>query len=163
MKVLDFDVTMQPNSIEELFAKKFEECPKCPMTNELSEIFIKLTLLGDTNLDIPENEKPFIYKVMESRIELLHSFKVDDKVLLFLSILCQSAGDGVMYIWYLQYQSKKRKIEFISFDIFTEIFAWGFPTKDTLEKLWSNQKVDRSDANNSDNLLDYQSAGKSLF
>ena len=68
-----------------------------------------------------------------------------------------------MYIWYLQYQSKKRKIEFISFDIFTEIFAWGFPTKDTLEKLWSNQKVDRSDANNSDNLLDYQSAGKSLF
>ena len=113
MKVLDFDVTMQPNSIEELFAKKFEECPKCPMTNELSEIFIKLTLLGDTNLDIPENEKPFIYKVMESRIELLHTFKVDDKVLLFLSILCQSAGDGVMYIWYLQYQSKKRKIEFI--------------------------------------------------
>ena len=42
--MIDFDVTMQPNSIEELFAKKFEELSKYPMDNNTSEIFVKLLL-----------------------------------------------------------------------------------------------------------------------
>lgn len=163
MKLIDFNVTEQGNSIEELFAKTFDESQKTPMTNQLSEVFIKLTLLKDINLDIPEEEKPFIYKVIEKRIYTLHNYKVDDKVLLFLSCLCESAGDGVMYIWYLQYQCKKRNINFISFDIFSEIFAWGFPSKDTLNRLWSSQKVHRKNLDFSDNLLDYYSAGQSLF
>jgi hypothetical protein len=163
MKVLDFYLTKNENSIEEFFAKKFEQCPKCPMDNKFSEIFIKLSMLEDINLNISENDKPSIYKIIEQRINSCHTFKVDDKVLLFLSILCNSVGYGIMYIWYLQYESKKRNINFITFDIFSEIFSWGFPSNETLDKLWINQKVNRSDIKESDNLLDYALAGKTLF
>ena len=164
MKLIDFELTKASNSIEELFAKHFDECYKIPMDNETSEIFMKLTLLKDIDLDIPEEEKPFIYKLIEKRISVIHDFKLDDKVLMFLSFICESAGVGVMYVWYLQYQCKKRNTKFISFSDFTEIFSWGFPSKDTLDKLWSSQKVDVPKyTNNSDNLLDYKQAGLSLF
>jgi hypothetical protein len=67
-----------------------------------------------------------------------------------------------MYCWYLQYESKNRCVNEITFEIFVEIFPSGFPSEDGLGKLWDEQKVDRKD-NLSDNLLDYPNAGLSLF
>jgi len=160
--MLEFSVTEQPNSIEELFAKKFEQLNKYPMDNETSEIFVKLILSKNSEYEIPESEKPFIYQVLDKRISVVHDYEVDDRVLLFLSWICKSAGVGVMYCWYLQYEAKKRGVDEITFEIFTEIFAWGFPSEDGLSKLWDEQKVIRKDMG-SDNLLDYPKAGLSLF
>jgi hypothetical protein len=160
--MIEFSVTEQPNSIEELFAKKFEQLNKYPMDNETSEIFVKLILSKNSSFEIPESEKPFIYKLLEKRISVVHDYKVDDRVLLFLSWICKSAGVGVMYCWYLQYESKNRCVNEITFEIFVEIFPSGFPSEDGLGKLWDEQKVDRKD-NLSDNLLDYPNAGLSLF
>jgi hypothetical protein len=162
MIMIQFSVTEQPNSIEELFAKKFEQLNKYPMDNETSEIFVKLILSKNSSFEIPESEKPFIYKLLEKRISVVHDYKVDDRVLLFLSWICKSAGVGVMYCWYLQYESKNRCVNEITFEIFVEIFPSGFPSEDGLGKLWDEQKVDRKD-NLSDNLLDYPNAGLSLF
>lgn len=160
--MLDFNVTEQKNSIEELFAKKFEKLNKYPMDNETSEIFVKLILSKDSKYEIPENQKPFLYVLIEKRISLVHDYKIDDRVLLFLSWICKSAGVGVMYCWYLQYEAKKRGVNEITFEIFTEIFAWGFPSEDGLNKIWDEQKVISKDMG-SDNLLDYPKAGLSLF
>jgi hypothetical protein len=160
--MLEFSVTEQPNSIQELFAKKFEQLNKYPMDNETSEIFVKLILSKNSEYEIPESEKPFLYVLMEKRISVLHDYKVDDRVLLFLSWICKSAGVGVMYCWYLQYEAKKRGVDEITFEIFAEIFAWGFPSEDGLNKVWEEQKVNRKDMS-SDNLLDYPKAGLSLF
>ena len=160
--MLEFSVTEQPNSIEELFAKKFEQLNKYPMDNETSEIFVKLILSKDSEYQIPEGEKPFLYVLMEKRISFVHDYKVDDRVILFLSWICKSAGVCVMYCWYLQYEAKKRGVEKITFEIFTEIFAWGFPSEDGLNKIWDGQKV-HSKNMSSDNLLDYGKAGLSLF
>jgi hypothetical protein len=160
--MIEFSITEQPNSIEELFAKKFEQLNKYPMDNETSEIFVKLILSKNSSFEIPEGEKPFIYKLLEKRISVVHDYKVDDRVLLFLSWICKSAGVGVMYCWYLQYESKNRCVNEITFEIFVELFASGFPSEDGLKKLWDEQKVDRKD-NLSDNLLDYPNAGLSLF
>ena len=164
MKLIDFELTKESNSIEELFVKHFDECYKIPMDNETCEIFMKLTFLKDSDLDISEVEKPFIYQLIEKRISVIHDFKVDDKVLMFLSFICHSAGVGIMYVWYLQYQCKKRNTKFIYFSDFTDIFSWGLPSKDTLDKLWLSQKVDVPQYTfGSDNLLDYKEAGLSLF
>lgn len=160
--MLEFSVTEQPNSIQELFAKKFEQLNKYPMDNETSEIFVKLILSKNSEYEIPENEKPFIYQVLDKRISVVHDYEVDDRVLLFLSWICKSAGVGVMYCWYLQYESKKRSVDKITFEIFAEIFAWGFPSDNALHKLWDGQKV-HSENMGSDNLLDYGKAGLSLF
>jgi hypothetical protein len=164
--MLEFSVTEQPNSIEELFAKEFEGLRKYPMDNETSEIFVKLILSKDSKFEIPDNEKPFLYQLIEKRISVLHDYKLDDRVLLFLSFICKSAGIGVMYCWYMQYESKKRNIELVSFEIFAEIFGCGFPSDDGLQKIWDSQKVDTTNKDRSafsDNLLDYPKAGLSLF
>ena len=161
--MLEFSVTEQTNSIEELFAKKFEGLNKYPMDNKTSEIFVKLILSKNSEYEIPENEKPFLYVLMEKRISVLHDYKVDDRVILFLSWICKSAGVGVMYCWYLQYEAKKRGVNEITFEIFTEIFAWGFPSEDGLNKIWDEQKLCPPTRDNSDNLLDYPKAGLSLF
>lgn len=160
--MLDISKTEQPDSIEELFAKEFDKFKNSPMDKDTSELFITLTLAKNIPIDIPEDEKPFLYKLMERRLEVLHNYKLDFKTLLFLSFLCKNAGTCVMYIWFLQYEANKRNIDSIDFQTFTEIFAWGFPSENQLEKLWDSQKVNRKGLG-SDNLLDYPQAGKSLF
>jgi hypothetical protein len=160
--MFEFSVTEQPNSIEELFAKKFEKLNKYPMNNETSEIFVKLILSKDSQYEIPDNEKPFLYKMLENRISVVHDYQVDDRVLLFLSFTCPSAGVGVMYCWYLQYEARKRGVDKITFEIFADIFGSGFPSEDSLHKLWDEQKVKRQEMG-SDNLLDYAKAGLSLY
>jgi hypothetical protein len=160
--MLEFNVREQSNSIEELFAKKFKELNKYPMDNETSEIFVKLILSKKSQYKIPDGDKPFLYQLMEKRISIVHDYKVDDRVLLFLSFICKSAGDGVMYCWYLQYESMKRNVDEITFEIFAEIFGSGFPSDEGLKKLWEGQKLNNKGVS-SDNLLDYQKAGLSLF
>lgn len=160
--MLDFNVTEQDNSIEELFAKEFEKTEKYPMDDFTTEMLVKLTLSKNTSYAIPEGEKPFLYKLMEKRIEVLHDFELDERTLLFLCCICKSAGVSVMYIWYLQYKSKKRNIKEISLESFCEIFPVGFPSEDDLHRIWDNQKV-LVKGMGSDNLLDYPYAGKSLF
>jgi hypothetical protein len=160
--MLDFNVTEQDNSIEELFAKEFEKTEKHPMDEFTTEMLVKLHLSKNTSYAIPEGEKPFLYKLMEKRIEVLHDFELDERTLLFLCCICKSAGVSVMYIWYLQYKSKKRNIKEISLESFCEIFPVGFPSEDDLHRMWDNQKV-LVKGMGSDNLLDYPYAGKSLF
>lgn len=160
--MLNSDVTTQPNSIEELFAKEFEKTQKQPMEKDTSEILMKLILSKNSSFNIPDEEKPFVYQVLEKRIKVLHDFEVDDRVLLFLCCICRSVGVGVMYCWYMQYESKKRNIRHISLETFCEIFPMGFPSEDDLSRLWDAQKV-HSERMSSDNLLDYPQAGKSLF
>lgn len=160
--MIQFSVTEQPNSIEELFAKKFEELSKYPMDNNTSEIFVKLLLSRRNSEEIKENEKPNFYKLIENRISVVHDYQVDDRVVLFLCWICRTPQICVMYCWYLQYESKKHNTEKISFELFAEIFGSGFPSEEALNKMWMQQQV-IIEGNNSDNLLDYPKAGLSLF
>jgi hypothetical protein len=162
--MLEYNLTQKEDSIEELFAKKFDLLTKYPMDNETAEIFIKLSMSKNSSYVIPENDKPFIYKIMERRIEVIHNYTVDDRILLFLSYICKSAGQSVMYCWYLQYKSKCMNKYHFTFEDFAEIFSWGFPSEDGLRKLWSEQKINRNNNNHdSDNLLDYPRAGISIL
>lgn len=160
--MLELDVTKQPDSIENLFAKQFSELTQYPMDNETSEIYIKLLLLKDEDLNLTEKDKSFLYLLIEKRHLVIYSFKLDKRTTFFLSYFCQTAGIVVMYLWYLQYECKLRNIDEITFEIFSEIFANGFPSVEALHKLWVNQKVNAGGLG-SDNLLDYTDAGKSLL
>jgi hypothetical protein len=160
--MLDISVTEQENSIEELFAKEFQKTKKYPMDDFTTEMLVKLSLSKNMSYAIPEGEKPFLYKLMEKRISVIHDFELDERTLVFLCCICKSAGVCVMYAWYLQYESQKRNMKEISLEYFCEIFPMGFPSDDDLHRLWVEQKVN-SKGLGSDNLLDYPQAGKSLF
>jgi len=159
--MLDQKVIEQPNSIEEYFCKPFEAIKVEEMSKETSEILINL-LMGNLQ-EIPEEEKPFIMKLIEKRIEVIFDYTItDQKLLLFLSALSETPGKAVMYMTYLQYFSKKHGIKDIDLDIFCQkAFPWGFPPEKALHELWIKQKVDVKSGSN--NLLDYGTALESIL
>ena len=100
---------------------------------------------------------------LEKRISQVHSFRTDDRVLLFLCFICKSAGVGIMYCWYIQFMSKQFDLKQITFEDFANIFKDGFPSDESLQQLWDSQKVKIESLTFSDNLLDYPNAGISLI
>lgn len=152
------ETKIEKNSIEKLICEPFEKLHRFPMNDELSKIMIQL-MLSDVN--IPEDERPFLYQLIEKRIKHCFSYEINDpKLILFLCILTETPGNAIMYLTYLQYWCKKNDVKELTFHNFcSEIFPVGFPSEDDLQKLWDSQKVN---VGGSDNLLDHQLALESI-
>lgn len=113
--------------------------------------------------DIPEKEKPGMMQLIEKRIKGCLTIEVIDvRLIVFLAYLCETPGKAVMYLAYLQYRCKLKGIKHPTLEQFGEMMPWGFPSNEDLKKVWDAQKVTRSGAQGSDNLLDYQTAYKSI-
>jgi len=151
-----------PNAIETIICKAFESIKCVPMTEDIANILINLLCAPKINFD---DDKPFLVAVMEKRVEFNHTFKINDnKLYLFLAILTKSPGTAIMYLWYLQYWCFNNNVKELNIDIFCEnIFPFGMPPTDELQKIWESQKVLKDRYNlGSDNLVDYVSAGGSI-
>ena len=130
-----------------------------PMTPELTEWMFKL-LMGGVS-EIPEAQNPFLYKVIEKRVQVVFSYTLSPDLIVFLMMLAQSPGTAIMYLWYLQYQSKKTRQTHFTLQNFCEIFPVGFPSSKDMQKIWDAQKTPMIAG--SDNLVDNVAAGESLF
>lgn len=158
-----------PNSLEEHFCKEFEKIMSRDsmmlrtMDDFETEMLLMLLDSKPVALDkIAVKDKQPLYDIIEKRIKYVYTFKVvDARVILFLACVTKRAGISVMYLAYLQYICKKQNIRELSFDKLTmDIFPDGFPKEEALKYVWDKQKVKRDSG--SDNLLDYQSAMKSI-
>jgi len=157
-----------PNSLEEHFCKEFEKIMSRDsmmlrtMDEFETEMLLKLLSSKPVPLDkVVSKDKHFLYQIIEKRVEHCFTFKINDaRVILFLSIISKSAGTAIMYLTYLQYVCKKINIKELDFDKLILMFADGFPTEEALHIIWDKQKVKRDSG--SDNLLDYQTAMKSI-
>jgi len=159
------EATTNGSAIENIVCKAIEKCDRVEMDKDLFETFIMLIMAKDKKFEIPEKEKPFIYQVIEKRIKHCYTFKTNDpRLIMFLSALAVKPGTAILYLWYLQYWCKKNSVKEIDLDIFgTRIFPLGFPSEETMHKIWDSQKVNRDSATGgSDNLVDYNDAGSSL-
>jgi hypothetical protein len=98
--------------------------------------------------------------LIEARLQLFQ-YKIEDhRLILFLSLMAQSPGNAVMYLWYLQYWSKKNGFVYsITLENLCELFPMGFPSLDDMSKIWDSQKVHLKP----DNLVDHMEYGASLF
>lgn len=164
---LDPSVVYESDAIEKHFCVKFEKLKHHAMTEQLSESFMKSCLIekSDGRLSIPDEEKPHVFRIMEKRLENIFSYTMTDELKLFITILSETPGNSVMYLWYLQYVSKKKNIQHFSLENLASIFPTGFPREKDLKQLWDEQKINRTNDFDmfSDNLLDFTQAGKSLF
>jgi len=153
--------TLSHSSIEDLFYKPLKEKQKEPMDSELSEIFVRLALAKVLN--IPNEEKPFLYQLIEKRLEHVFTFKMTDpKAILLICAVSESAGNAVMYLWYLQGWCKENNVRELDFELISKkVFPFGFFPKSTLQAAWDAQKVKIKDSF-TDNLLDYTVFGKTL-
>lgn len=157
--MIDSQKLTKDNLIEEEFCKKFELLERYQMNDELSKLMITL-ILTNIKQAPKELEEEFLYKVILKRMEYCFTFVIEDyRLIVFLMYLTQNPGKAVMYLTYLQYWCKKSNTKEIDFNIFCErIFSFGFPSNRDLDKLWEDCKVNTKP----DNLLDYQSAMKSI-
>jgi len=154
--------TLQPDAIEKYFCEPFDQATRCPMDEETTKFLMQLLIVKEMK-EMPEKKKPFLIKMIEQRIKGSFSFKItDNRLIAFIAVISETPGKAVMYLTYLQYWCRKNNIKVIDLDKFCEIFPMGFPDDETLHSIWDGQKVECKNGYSSDNLLDYQSAMKSI-
>lgn len=162
--MLHYSEIQNPRAIEENVCFKIRQSAKFAMDKETTGILMTL-LLAKSKFEIPEKEKPFLYSLIEKRINGCFDFVVNDnRLLLFLTHVSKTPGSAIMILWYLQWWCFSRDCRELTLNEFCErIFPHGFPSQNDLHSIWDGQKVDISNNRGSDNLVDYASAGKSVF
>lgn len=157
------------NEIEN-WAIKYEEALKTPLfVVRPSEFFTEL-LFSQFKLD--NNSK--LHKALEKgnfgylsifyrRVKLCHSFTISDSALVLVGSQLRDPGDVVMACNYMQYLCFRRGIKHITPQLVCDtFFPDGFLSEQVARSLWEQQKVKRKLSTDSDNLLDYRSAMRSI-
>jgi hypothetical protein len=166
MERVPFEMTKDSTAIEILFCEEFKKLKQQPLSVDGMSLLISLCLNKDSAVVIPEKEKPFLIKLIESRIKNCFTFTYKDiRFILFIAYLTESPGKAVMFLWYIQYWAFKNNKREITLELLcSEIIPNGFYSDEDLNKLWGSQKVitPNDGGFDSDNLLDYSDAGMSI-
>lgn len=161
--MLQYSETQNPKAIEENVCRPMRNSQCKEMDRDLFELLGSLVIAKE-NIPIPQKEKPFLFQIIEKRVE--HCFQfifTDNRPVLFLCAIAETPGSAILYLWYLQWWCANHDIKEVSLELFCErIFPMGFPSKEDLHKIWDNQKV-KSKEGSINNLIDYASAGQSLL
>lgn len=148
-------IEIAKDAIENTVCKAIETARKQPMSLELTSFMFKL-LMGGVR-ELPDDKKPFLYQVIEKRVQVAFTYTVSPDLIVFLMMLAQSPGTAIMYLWYLQYQSKKRGKKNFNLQDICDMFPIGFPSSEDMQKIWDAQKIESA------NMVDIGAAGESLF
>ena len=151
-------------NIEE-WCEKFKAACKNPMSDKQANLLFTV-LLNREKIDEDEKFKEEIDKlpsyatVMMKRIEVgPFTYTLSNSALIFLDSLVDNFGTITMVCAYLQYVSHRiGKTELGIKEIGIDAFPFGFPSEEDLQKLWDEQKIDRTP----DNALDYKGIYKPL-
>lgn len=176
MEYLNKDNKLREDAIELLVCEKMHRLPKNnTLSDESSKFLINLVYMeNDPKHPLQKwegfTEKVFLYELLKKRTEFCFTFKFKNPIaLLFLVGNIASPGQGILYLWYIQWWTfKNRDVEDNVIDLLTlceKIFPWGFFSEDDLHKIWDSQKVSTklfNDNKGSDNLVDYSVAGNSI-
>lgn len=161
--MLENSETENPKAIETHLCEKMNSLKRVRMDDDLAMTLAQLLLVPKNKLEVPQKEKPFLYQLIEKRVEHCFTFRIDDdRLIIFIAALSVSAGTAVMYLWYLQWWCFRNSVEVIDLNIFCQkIFPMGFFSESDLQNIWDGQKVCREYLA-SDNLVDYALAGESI-
>jgi hypothetical protein len=161
--MLDSSYKSIENAIEEVVYDFLKDCDLTPMSEESSLMFLEIGMMPKS-MKLPKENQPILFQILQKRIEHCYTFKVtDERVLLALTLWCESAGVGIIYLWYIQGWCFKNNVREVDFDILaTRIFASGVFSEKDMKSVWDNQKVQRNNMDESDNLIDYNIAGLSI-
>jgi hypothetical protein len=160
--MLDSSYKNKENAIEEVVYNFLKDCDPVEMIQDITETFLMIGMMPK-NVKLSIEDKPFVFQVMEKRIEHCFTFKIiDERVLLALSIWAESAGSAILYLWYIQGWCFKNNIKEIDYETLgIRIFPRGIFSEKDLKSVWENQKIQKKGME-SDNLIDYANAGLSI-
>lgn len=169
--MLPYESIKEENAIEKYFCEPLSQKKTEKMSVELAETFLSFATSSEENVDVDKARKMvWQFAALEKRIELTMNYTADNRVKLFIVMLCDgSIGQVVMYAYYMQYLCKKHNVKHITWEKFgMDFFPDGFFNLEDLHTVWDGQKVSRKGNDGiintgSDNLLDYGVASKSLI
>jgi hypothetical protein len=159
------ETIQNPNAVEEFICKAMDKASRVEMSKDDTELLVQLLMVGKPIplSTVKKVDKYFLYELIEKRVEHCFTFKIpDSRAIVFISAIAKSAGTAVMYLTYLQYKCKKSNRTELTLDYLCELFPIGFIPESELKAIWDKQKVMTKSMGGSDNLLDYQSAMKSI-
>lgn len=113
---------------------------------------------------------PSMATVVYKRVNAIHTYTITPTVALLSEIVVKSFGNSTMLCAYLQYKAHQLGVKTINAEVFCrDIFPWGVPTEDELQRLWDLQKLDpellknRKSMFKPDNGLDYKITYESIM
>lgn len=160
--MLDSSYKNRENAIEQVVYDFLKDCELVEMTQEITETFLMIGMMP-INVKLKTEEKPFIFQIIEKRVEHCFTFKfTDERALLIISIWARGAGVAIIYLWYIQAWCFKNNVKDVDFKTLgSRIFPTGVFSDKDLNTVWENQKVQKIGME-SDNLVDYNVAGLSI-
>lgn len=162
--MLNIQEVINPNAVEKYICEPMHKLPKAEeMEVEDTKLLVGL-LKASPNKKMAEIDKPFIFRMIEKRVNARLSVKITDhRLILFLCIICKTPCKAVLYLYYIQYWALKNNTEEITLELFGEkIFPFGFFKDKDLNTIWDAQKVKPNEYGGSDNLIDYPAAATSI-
>jgi len=166
--MLAYETTKEEDAVEKYFCEPLSKKKQFEMSKDLTDFFITFSTSTEENVDADKARKTvWQFQAIEKRMSVLLNYTADNRVKLFILILTDGTiGKIVMYLHYMQYLCKKHNVKHITWDIFAmKFFPDGFFSDEDLHSVWDGQKVSKTSATQSgtDNLLDYQTASKSIL
>lgn len=150
--------------------------PDSVLEDDVKRFFAELLLSGNQDLNTDLNDIDYnseIYKNIEpvvnamvpqifiSRLKNLTKLRITLGAFLGIASVMETPAEAVMYVYYLHCKLPENTL--IDLDmLMSEIFPWGFISKDDLNNLWELQKLGEEDDLSNytcigapDNMLDY--------
>ena len=140
-------VELTGSSMEEMFCRVFEKEEHKPLSTEDMEMLAKAMFMPDGVLEEKEDFQSFHpVKVMNKRLNVIHNFKLDNRIMLFLmhkfegKIACY-----VMTLTYIQFIAKKKGLIKAGGRITMEhfamhVFPMGIPDDESYHNVWKSLK-----------------------
>lgn len=152
------------NAIE-LWAENFSKKPIETLTEKLAEAFIKHSFaemshsVDEEGLKkLLDEKKGGMASVFWLRVKHRHTYEISVTVAAFFGdCVFKNFGMSTMLANYMQWWAYKRNITKITMREVAFMFPNGFPTEESWNEAWNEQKVERDEMNGwcSDNGLDY--------
>jgi hypothetical protein len=166
--MLKEETQKQPYAVEYYICKPIKELHFTPMSDELIKIFVEFSIRTEEDaqqmIKSDKDNSLWAYHALVKRIKFLLTINVDKRSLLFLTYVYNgNVGTLIMLAYYMQYICFQKNIKQVRFnEEFSKIlFPLGFPDEANLHAIWEAQKVAKGNGN-SDNLIDYSEAAKSI-
>jgi len=155
-----------PEAVETIFCKPFESLEKRSFDSDEKEIILALSIADRAGPqrkieDLPSVDVPPLVIMIHQSIKGRFTFTLKhESIVIAIAMASKSIGVAIMYLAYIQYWARQNNRREIDWDDFFKMFPMEFPTDEALRDAWEKQKLTGYTA--SDNLLDYQSACKSI-
>jgi hypothetical protein len=143
------------------------KCNVRPMTEDETQLLVNLIVsekAGKPSIleDIEDNAIPLPVQILRRSIGKRFTFEPNNNLILLMGVLGETPGGAIMYATYLQWYAKSINKKDLNIEDFCNAFPLGLPTSQSMNELWNGQKIVRETKVDSDNLIDYANANKSI-